>query len=69
MSAFQLIICKYLLQKLAFDHCLKFKEHADRLMFVMFFIFVPAETFDKKQVNSIFWSPNGQFCILAGLRK
>ena len=28
-----------------------------------------AETFDKKQVNSIFWSPNGQFCILAGLRK
>ncbi|XP_058950716.2 eukaryotic translation initiation factor 3 subunit B-like [Pocillopora verrucosa] len=26
------------------------------------------KTFDKKQVNSIFWSPNGQFCILAGLR-
>lgn len=26
------------------------------------------KTFEKKQVNSIFWSPNGQFCILAGLR-
>ncbi|KAK2557121.1 Eukaryotic translation initiation factor 3 subunit B [Acropora cervicornis] len=26
------------------------------------------KTFEKKQVNSIFWSPCGQFCILAGLR-
>lgn len=26
------------------------------------------KTFEKKQVNSIFWSPRGQFCVLAGLR-
>lgn len=26
------------------------------------------KTLDKKQVNNIFWSPNGQFCVLAGLR-
>lgn len=27
------------------------------------------ETMEKKQANSILWSPNGQFCVLAGLRK
>jgi len=26
------------------------------------------KTFDKKQLNSIFWSPNGQFVLLAGLK-
>lgn len=26
------------------------------------------KTLEKRQANSIFWSPNGQFCILAGLR-
>lgn len=28
-----------------------------------------AETMEKKQANSVFWSPTGQFVILAGLRK
>ena len=37
--------------------------------YLIFSFFLYTETFDKKQVNSIFWSPNGQFCILAGLRK
>ncbi|CAB3991027.1 Eukaryotic translation initiation factor 3 subunit B [Paramuricea clavata] len=26
------------------------------------------KTFEKKQVNNIFWAPRGQFCVLAGLR-
>lgn len=25
--------------------------------------------FDKQQANSIFWSPQGQFLVLAGLRR
>lgn len=25
--------------------------------------------FDKQQANSIFWSPQGQFMVLAGLRR
>lgn len=29
----------------------------------------PAEMFDKQQANSIFWSPQGQFLVLAGLRR
>lgn len=28
-----------------------------------------AEMFDKQQANSIFWSPQGQFLVLAGLRR
>ena len=27
------------------------------------------ETFDKKSCNHLFWSPNGQFLVLAGLRR
>ena len=27
-----------------------------------------AETLDKRQANHLFWSPNGQFIVLAGLR-
>lgn len=27
------------------------------------------ETFDKQQANTIFWSPQGQFVVLAGLRR
>lgn len=27
------------------------------------------EMFDKQQANSIFWSPQGQFLVLAGLRR
>ncbi|XP_019493069.1 PREDICTED: eukaryotic translation initiation factor 3 subunit B-like [Hipposideros armiger] len=27
-----------------------------------------SETFDKQQANTIFWSPQGQFVVLAGLR-
>ncbi|KAK3754435.1 hypothetical protein QZH41_009220 [Actinostola sp. cb2023] len=26
------------------------------------------KTYEKRQANNIFWSPNGQFCVLAGLR-
>lgn len=28
-----------------------------------------SETFDKQQANTIFWSPQGQFVVLAGLRR
>lgn len=28
-----------------------------------------AEMFDKQQANTIFWSPQGQFVVLAGLRR
>uniref|UniRef100_A0A0E9TLP5 Translation initiation factor beta propellor-like domain-containing protein n=1 Tax=Anguilla anguilla TaxID=7936 RepID=A0A0E9TLP5_ANGAN len=28
-----------------------------------------SEMFDKQQANSIFWSPQGQFLVLAGLRR
>ena len=27
------------------------------------------ETYEKRQANNVFWSPNGQFCVLAGLRR
>ncbi len=27
-----------------------------------------SETLDKRQANHLFWSPNGQFIVLAGLR-
>jgi len=35
----------------------------------LMFIFVYVETYEKRQANNIFWSPNGQFCVLAGLRR
>lgn len=28
-----------------------------------------SEMFDKQQANTIFWSPQGQFVVLAGLRR
>ena len=28
-----------------------------------------SEAFDKQQANTIFWSPQGQFVVLAGLRR
>ena len=27
------------------------------------------ETFEKRQANTLFWSPNGQFIVVAGLRR
>lgn len=30
--------------------------------------FLPTETLDKRQANHLFWSPNGRFIVLAGLR-
>lgn len=30
---------------------------------------IVSEMFDKQQANSIFWSPQGQFLVLAGLRR
>lgn len=33
------------------------------------FCLFSAEMFDKQQANSIFWSPQGQFLVLAGLRR
>lgn len=40
-------------------------------MYVKFtiYIFPFTEMFDKQQANSIFWSPQGQFLVLAGLRR
>lgn len=35
----------------------------------LFSLFFSPEMFDKQQANSIFWSPQGQFLVLAGLRR
>jgi len=32
-------------------------------------IAVFAETLEKRSVNHLFWNPNGQFIVLAGLRR
>lgn len=35
----------------------------------LFLLSFLAEMFDKQQANTIFWSPQGQFVVLAGLRR
>ena len=64
-----------LISECLLTHCLHDRfDHVNTnprgsVLTVLLRVCLSPESFDKQQANSIFWSPQGQFLVLAGLRR